>query len=550
MSRDEAQVRFTADDREVERAWAKQFAQMDRLERKLDQAGRKAQASGDMGMKSFLGWAAGIFSASQALSAFVSHMERANQAQQQHNAQSAKTTRNWDEAFRKLGVQASVYGDDELAQLKTQVAAMSRKYAFSPLVGQRAATEMVSRGYDIREVVQGGALEEIFSFAAATNQAGGDPEEHIAALIKGLEAYGMDLSRENIRRAARGIQAGFKGTPLQASTFARSAEVLSGFKQMTGAEFEEATATMAVLSKTLGESKIATAMQNFGNYFATAAGQQEKVKALAMMRLRPHQVDFQGESYLEVLDTLAEAMERTRPEVFNTALAKVVGGENVSATLTLIRNRDEIRQRAIEIASPEAEAAYAKDVAFATSGEAADLRRAESRQEESQNRPGSTIVEAIATEIEAVGRERGWTGAQIANVQEAFRYNMANNLSPSEALSNAMIGQFAGKTGTQEAHALWKNLVTHVFADAPDLSEQERIQQGNEILSRNRPSVEEWERQNNEEPSATKVLAEAGRMFMEAAAMMKDAAQNQNQGGDRIILEVDGKQVPGKKVPQ
>ncbi len=538
MAKDEAKLKFSADDTEVSQAWRKQFEHLDRLERKLDSAGKHAQASAAKGEKSFLSWGLAIDTATKAIQTFAAEAEAANRATLDSAKQSAQATRSWDANLRKLGRQSSIYDQGALESLGKQISAIARDNNFTRDQAMAGAIDLVSRGFAPDDVIQGGVLNELLGNMLAMNREGTDPTQHIGAMTAILNAFGKELTAENLREAGQQIWGGFKGTSLQAEHVARSAAVATGWRSFTDGTLEEFVASQAVLSNVLLDpGQQATALQNVSANFATARSQPNKVRALREAGLTPDKVDFQGEGegWLPFLDLMAGVKSRMSPEEWNAWSATMVEKSNVPGFTALIEGRDEIRERLAFAGDREA---YERDVNFGRGGEDAAARRAEANVEESRYQAGMSAVDIFRQEIEAKGRKidpatgkARLTPRQIQLYQEYYDSLVGDGESPEDALMmavgmNAAGGRdFWGQVGGVFSGGTWKDAYQQSIVSAgrnPELV-TDIFKEHRELLAKLNSTQE---KQIQLQEKLLTVLGEEG----------------------KIVLEHDGVQRPGKKV--
>lgn len=115
MATEEARVRMSADDADVDAAWKRQFANMQRTEQQLKQMGGAVTKVGKSGQESFGQMAAGALGLTDPLSTVVSLLKQAAQAQAAWNKERegsaldrAKSERAFDVATRGRGDKAAV----------------------------------------------------------------------------------------------------------------------------------------------------------------------------------------------------------------------------------------------------------------------------------------------------------------------------------------------------------------------------------------------------------------------------------------------------------
>ncbi len=520
MAREESIVKMSADDAEVDRAWAKQFEYMRRLEAALRQAGVQAGITGKLGLKSFTDWSFGISHVQRAVQMMIGELEKARAAQERFVSASARTTTDSNVSEQLLFGQASGLADPKAqAEARKRMSELAQRYSASYTQATDAARQLISLGMAEQDVFrEGGGLDVALAVSSAMGglQQGQDQAGFVAGLMKAMPAFQLDKTPENMLKVGVGMQRLFKNTSLQASSVERFASVASSVSELGNTDIETALAALSTLTDVTDESQAATGLRNVVNILATAGGEEKKRGALASMGLAAEDVDFEGENLIEVLQTLKQAIEQMDPSDAKNTLNALFGRENMGHALTLMNSVGAIGERR---AGMYDEAAFRRDVGVATSGDAAESRRVQERVRASEVNSANAVAERIAAEIEAVGRESGWTQQQIDIVRDTFRESFAAGATIPEALSGAIAGErtTAADAGAgAKVSAFVSNITSWSRAANAPGSTPEAMAAGNEILRRHTEALE---------------------------ALVEQQKQPQ-----KVVVEIDGAERPGRKV--
>lgn len=566
MAKDEAKLTFSADDREVARAWQKQFEQLDRLERKLDQAGKAGSDAAVKSMKSFATWALGIASVKMAIDTLIGAYRRAEEANQRFRQSSAETTQQTGDLLFRLGNQGNLSAlppaqqAAALENMRLRLSRIDEREGMPAGVSLRHATEAASQG------VQGdlGDAAEFFAqLSAAMNRGGEDPEGLVQAVVAMTKSAGLDATPENLRRVGIAMQRSFKAEPMQLADFEKLASRGAGITGMTGASPELMIALGSVLREVMPGEKGATAAEAIATRLATAGGNKTRVDALAMLGLKPEDVDMVGEDFVEALERINERMQQVDQATGNIALNKLVGEGAQSGMLTLLASTAEIRRRAGAYDDPEG---FRTDVEFMRRNPAAAVRAAEERRLRAQFDPGSVIDQQILAEMETAGRELRYDPYEVEAWQKFYTRHRNRGRTPSQAVHDALSGSLDIQDFIGAGEGPFDNFVEAISAGVIGGGRDELASR---ILDPNAETLRtEFEARAKREIEAAlferqKALARSG--GRDSALGMSDAdrelmrtlqslnaemAELNRRLGDeqKVTLEINGVQLPGKKV--
>jgi hypothetical protein len=323
-------------------AWQEQKRKVDALKQSVDRANASMNQSNEQ--QTTLGQRLGAFkmhalAAVGAGMAMVNMLKRVAEASREAREAVSDTAVDVDTMSRRMQVQSGLT-DEQAKQRELQILNVAKdrgvtaEYAFS------AATQAVSSGFN--DPVNSGILEEFLKTAQATNF-DGDPKELVKSVSQMLNSFGEEKSLENVQRLTTAMQAQFKNSETQLSDMSDLAKNGAIFKA-AGFSMEEAVASGGVLKDILPSAEAATGLRNFTVLSATATQNGKKSSdALAELGLKQTDVDFIGESVIEVATRYAEALKNVAPERKNILMANIFGRENMGSAGAFIANADRIQ---------------------------------------------------------------------------------------------------------------------------------------------------------------------------------------------------------------
>lgn len=334
MARDDVNIKVSANVAEAIRLWKAMQEGPEQMAREMDglaAAGKKGAKGMASEMDRFLGRLTAVTMALAAAKKLFSEWQALRRGEVERQGRAADSV---DSASRQLYVQAGSKGDWNA--MRKQVLDIAVARSANPTQAFNAATQLVSSGFTADQVLQGGVLDDFLKNLAATNQTGqGIDSQSLAKSISlFLNATGQ-MNRQGMQSTGVATQNLFQGTNLQLSDLQRHAPEAGVIAQMTGMKTEQ----LGVLAQFLNNADIAKASTAFRSgvvSLATASAMPKKVRALQEIGLTPGDVDFQGENFFQVQETLTKALQQVAPEVRNRVMARLFGAEGILFGTTLL----------------------------------------------------------------------------------------------------------------------------------------------------------------------------------------------------------------------
>lgn len=400
-------------------AWKRQeyaingiIEQLGRLEAKQKQAAVQQDGWLTSGIGKLATMAAGAVSVQGAFSYIVTETQRLGQ-----EADSAAA--KFDDLFRKVNVQAATLGVAGEAG-KQRLLNVALQNASTVEESTAIAKALAGSGFNAEQAT-GDALAVVLQAQAAMGQQGEGKGGLIAeATAKYLNAMGMEMNGENIKKVLVGMQQSAKAGFGKFEDMAQLSGKVGGFSGKVKSEDVMAAFNIGLLNSASAENA-ATGLKIFGDRLMGAAGDKERIGLLAKVGLQPEQVDLIGESLDQVMATLDEKL-KAMPEAARAPwMQQMFGTEASGFAAKLIENRarmDEFR------GVMSNETGFRADVAEMTSGKAAGQRR-EAVKEEIRKATSDTGFEDKLKVADRLAREQGgWS------LMAPIRTRLARQLAP------------------------------------------------------------------------------------------------------------------------
>ena len=310
-----------------------------------------------------------------------------------------------------------------------------------------AATQLVSSGFSVDEVLQGGGLNEFIRGLNASNAVAKDDEqidskELAKAVGQYLASQGLEKNTANLKEITRNVQALFKTTDVQLADLGALAKVSSGFRDVLTQQ--EQLAVFSVLRETEGGASEAAVLQrNIIGRSRTARSSKTKIAALESLGLKPDDVDLIGESVVDVLERYGDAIratQKTSPETVAPAIKQlfeekaVAGVLNLAADRNGVRTTDLIRQRVLSLSDTSG---FKEDAARQERSRKAILINQEIRQHRAVVKY-SKDLDLIKNEMTIFLTERRTAPTTITASEVALEQQIALGLNQRESLTRAL----------------------------------------------------------------------------------------------------------------
>ncbi len=331
--------------------------------------------------------------------------------------QAHDTTLAYDGLFRKFNIQSGLRG---LAgtEAKEKLLDVAHQRAVPEEVAAQAATQLVSSGYDVKEVVQGGAANEFLQGMNAMNQrgAGVDATSLAGAATSFMTAMGVDKDAAGMRSTMSSLFAAFQGTNIQLPDLQQYAAKAGGMKGKLS--FQELIAAGSI-HRDLGiaSAESASGLEGLVGQAGTAGASKDKIEALKQIGLKPQDIDLIGEDFDTMLGRLQGGLNTIPEEQREGVMKKVFEQAGVKFLKPLLEGRGTMRDRIG--AMQDAEAGYSGAVAESEQGAGAVKVRQDLERNRRRERQNKNQVEVL-NELVAMAEERGESPARTKLAQEAY----------------------------------------------------------------------------------------------------------------------------------
>lgn len=415
-AREEVNVRMTAEDAALVAAWQRARQGPSKMGEELKRVGQKGKQAGNELKDAFVGAALKFVGVQAAISAATGALRDFMQAAREERGQQREAVLGRDLSFRRLRVQARLTDEAEAARAKETIERVRQEGAVTFEQAAAGATQLISSGFERGGVLSGETTKALIDVAAASNAARPDADFTTLARSLGLflNATNQPLNTAGLQRAGRTISNLFETTNIQIAdldTFAAKAITVTEFAKL---RTEEILSAFSILRDVTDPSSASTQFAGTASKLATAGGNKRAVKALATIGLTPEELSAtDGKTFVDVLNNLKRAAEKhggfaqfdeltgdvipgTGSAVVNTALKRLVGEENLPATIRLMQKVDEIERR---MAVAGDESIFRQRAGIAQTGPTAQVTRAEEDLQRARDLTGraGTFLTALKT---------------------------------------------------------------------------------------------------------------------------------------------------------
>lgn len=437
------------------------------------------------------GLAAGYFG----VSAAVGHFTQANK---EAIAEAEAAATKFDTMFRRFNVMAGLRGI-EGKDAKLRILKSAEKFGFRSEEAEAGATALASSGFSAPEA-SGPALDALLKLQGAQTLYNKEASPgDIAASFSGfLSANNIDLTGQNVEKYGVALQS-LKETPINVRDLGQLSKVSGALKGAMSPE--EQLANFAQLrAKGVQAEESGKVLRETVQNLSIAGTMKDRTKALKDIGLKPTDVDFQDESFEQVMGRIQKGLQKVRPEKRDDIIATLVEKSNVSGFTALMEGQGPVQEL---IAGMGDKAGYEKDVEEASGG----IARAKTRQEVAREvRAAERDQNAglMRGEIRAVMEERGAKPSIVSSAEKAFDWAQFFGASPETAgrISNVAIQApsifGAGREGDiyQEAQRRVKERLAPAAeqglpAAQPANRLVEVMEENNKLLEANSMKVEE-----------------------------------------------------------
>jgi hypothetical protein len=380
----------------------------------------------------------GMAVATGAALALYMALQKVGQAQREIVSRGADQAVGLDTMARKMQIQAGLT-DPERQEMSRQIIEQASGAGVKAEVGFQAATQLAGSGFT--DAVDSGTLKTILDTIQASSFQG-SPDELVSAFAESLNAYGLEKTNQNLQQIAVAAQSLFKQTDFQLTElqdFAKNASVFEG----ANIKIDEALAGFTALREVLPAAESGTGLRNFVNKLQAGDLTKENKDNLARIGVDAEQVDFVGESLVQVIQTIRDATQKMPEADRNAALGKMFGTENVASARLLLESGNRIQELQKSQADP---AQFMKDRDTAATGMQAGRNRLENEallnstlvgeklnEIDQRNKKFDNDIEAIkqkaaAMDIPLVGAAAAASGAMVTTANDAVGGEFVGNV--------------------------------------------------------------------------------------------------------------------------
>ena len=362
--------------------------------------------------------------------------------------QAHDTTLAYDELFRKFNIQSGLRG---LAgsEAKEKLLDVAHERAVPEEVAAKAATQLVSSGYDVKEVVQGGAANEFLQGMNAMNQrgAGVDATSLAGAATSFMTAMGVQKDAAGMRGTMSSLFSAFQGTNIQLPDLQQYAAKAGGMKGKLS--FQELIAAGSI-HRDLGiaSAESASGLEGLVGQAGTAGASKEKVEALSSIGLKPEDIDLIGENFDTMLGRLQGGLSTIPEEQREGVMKKVFEQAGVKFLKPLLEGRGTMQDRIA--AMRDSEAGYAGAVRESEQGPGAVAVRQDVQKRRFVEKQDKNDTE-LRNELSQKNREAGESPFRVGLSETSYSAMRGIGISQ-ETAAGWSFGGYSG-SGVEAAQA-------------------------------------------------------------------------------------------------
>lgn len=367
---------------------------------KLGQTSKQTTDTTETGINRVVGKLSSMAAGYLSVTSVINMMTAANK---QANDEIERAATKVDDLERKFRIQSGLRG---LAADNAQAAveAISIRNAATPEQGYEGATQLVSSGATVDQVVNQGLLDSLIKGVKAMNMIGKDVgyDELAKTSIGYLNATGQELTAQNLDNMMNRLFNLFQGTNLQLGDLGPLAKIASGLTDRIESE-EQFAATAVFKDAAVAPEEAATYLRNITGRLRTAGASDLKAGALKELGINPEQVDLDGETLQDVLalfERQTAGMDKARRDALFKKLFEEQGVEGFN---TLLVNREKMARF---VGLQQGREGYDSAVAEAQSGRNAGIQRLETSSEfmkADQDQMGALYGKALDEQMLATG---------------------------------------------------------------------------------------------------------------------------------------------------
>lgn len=476
MPQDQAEVVFSAEDREILRSWKQQYAEVSNLTTAINRlnatfAAGAAKNTGaadkvtgsikrtghELGVVDrFAGrWAMNMamsfLSVDSAISRSLQLLNEYKQAYEEHQAKKAGETLSRSDAVTKAFVQGRIYTPEDQSRYKATIQGAAEETSSTFAQTAEAAEFLATGGFSSKEI-ENGALREVLIGLNAQGALG--REVSTSDLIKGmskfLTANDMEMSAANVRAFMAKLQ-GTKESQLKITDFPRYAAEASTIRDYGHVDWKDQISILAAAVDQM-EGRIAdTSFRLITQELTTLGdtkteGGRKQLGELRRLGLKPSDIDLEGETLMQAMGTLGNALDKV-PETEKEKLIERLFTRDASRGIIAMTKpgfRERYR-RYSQLGNDDTE--LARDTALIMDSDAAKDRVAQAKKEGSLDDPAAAAeklardtFERRLNEQERAGTITAW---RKADALKSFDWMKTARFSDREAVRYASVASDA-----------------------------------------------------------------------------------------------------------
>ena len=421
-ARDNVVIRMSAEDAGAFEAWRKAAKGPEEMGAAIDKTAQKSRNLATEAGEFLSGMIGKWTSVAGAVGLVTAAIQRQYEAEKALRELRTKTTDTVDVLMNRFQVQSQIKSGPEADRYRSQILATAANRRIDPQVAFTVAEQMVSSGVNAKDTVYGGGLDEMLQLLGATNAGGGDfgdPRDATKSFIRWLTANNLAPNQKNIRSQAVAFQRLFAGTNVQLSELTQIAPAASVIKSFAHTSPEQ---SLSIASRFLDLTDVENSMTAFRTAvtrLGTGASNSEIMRGMKMLNVKPGEVDFQGESFDQVIERLQGAFGKVDGATANSAARLIFGRAGLPFYTTMMQpdTLGDVRRR---MALTGDEAGYRETVGIYESGRASAARQATSLAAATQHKEKAGEPETVQKRLQTLLMLYGLSDSHQARILQFY----------------------------------------------------------------------------------------------------------------------------------
>lgn len=342
---------ITADSKEANKVFLQLQKRIELAEQKMDGMSKKTSKGAKENTKDIKGLG-DVFSAqapkigilTTAITTAYNEISKLIRKAEELKQLEQSSTLSFGDAFSKLQVQGNIKsGSADAKKLENALFAISRKFGADIKQVTAGATQFISSGGTIDQVLNGTYSQIVQSGVATNNQDYAGLSKSFLNFERGAGSNISQLTPADLRKTGVNLVGAYGDNVAESGDLDALGKIITSLVG-AGLSKEDALSAITAAKQSEGSADAAgMAIKQFTGKLRTGRGNANFDNALKQMGLKAQDVDFVGEGLDDVLRLLSEGLAKAKPEDRAIILKNIFGEEASAKAESLIAKRGEIQ---------------------------------------------------------------------------------------------------------------------------------------------------------------------------------------------------------------